>query len=56
MTDATPFLPGLSRLGRKSATATRDAGNLTSNGGLMLLRERALRSEVAAVVADALPD
>jgi hypothetical protein len=52
MTDATPFLPGLSPLGRKSLTATRDAGNLTSNGGLILLREGALRSEVAAVVAD----
>jgi hypothetical protein len=56
MTDATPFLPGLSPLGRKPLTATQDAGNLTSNGGLILLRESALRSEVAAVVADPLPD
>ncbi|HEY7385375.1 MAG TPA: IS1380 family transposase [Beijerinckiaceae bacterium] len=56
MTDATPFLPGLSPLGRKLLTAERDAGNLTSNGGLMVLRESALRSGVAAVVADAVPD
>jgi len=56
MTDATPFLPGLSPLGRKALTAERDAGNLTSNGGLIVLRESALRSEVAAVVADAVPD
>jgi type II secretion system protein G len=56
MTDATPFLPGLSSLGRKPLTAEQDAGNLTSNGGLLVLRESALRSEVAAVVADAVPD
>src|SRR5262245_25955181 len=56
MTDATPFLPGLSPLGRKSLTAERHAGNLTSNGGLIALRESALRSGVAGVVADPLPD
>jgi Transposase DDE domain group 1 len=56
MTEATPFLPGLSPLRRKPLTAERDAGNLTSNGGLVLLRESALRSGVAAVVADAVPD
>jgi hypothetical protein len=56
MTDATPFLPGLSPLGRKPLTAMRDAGNLTSNGGLVLLRESALRWGVAGVVADPLPD
>jgi hypothetical protein len=50
------FLPSLSPLGRKPLTATRDAGNLTSNGGLILLCESALRYEVAAVVADPLPD
>ena len=31
-------------------------GNLTSNGGLIVLRESALRSGVAAVAADAVPD
>jgi hypothetical protein len=56
MTEATPFLPGLSPIGRKSLTAARDAGNLTSNGGLIVLRESALGSGVAAVVADAVPD
>jgi len=56
MTDATPFLPGLSPVGAKSLTAQRDAGNLTSNGGLIVLRESALRSGVAKVVAAPLPD
>jgi hypothetical protein len=56
MTEATPFLPGLSPLRRKPLTAEQDAGNLTSNGGLIVLRESALRSGVAAVVADAVPD
>jgi hypothetical protein len=56
MTDATPFLPGLSPVGRKSLTAARDAGNLTSNGGLIVLRESALGSGVAKVVAAPLPD
>ena len=45
-----------SPLGRKPLTAEQDAGNLASNGGLILLRESALRSQVAAVVADAVPD
>ena len=56
MTEATPFLPGLSPLGRKPLTAAQDAGNLTSNGGLIVLREVAIRSGVAAVVADPIPD
>ena len=56
MTDATPFLPGLSPIGRKSLTAAQDAGNLTSNGGLVVLREAARRLGLAAVVADPLPD
>jgi hypothetical protein len=41
MTEATPFLPGLSPLRRKPLTAAQDAGNLTSNGGLIVLRESA---------------
>ncbi len=56
MTDVTPFLPGLSPVGTKSLTAARDAGNLTSNGGLIVLRESARRSGVADVVAGPLPD
>ena len=35
MTEATPFLPRLSPVGRKPLTAFLDAGNLTSNGGLL---------------------
>ena len=56
MTEATPFLPGLSPVARKSLTTARDAGNLTSNGGLIVLREAALRLGVADVVAAPLPD
>ena len=56
MTDATPFLPGLPTVGRTSLTATQDAGNLTSNGGLVVLREAARRLGLAGVIADPLPD
>lgn len=56
MTNATPFLPGLSPVARKSLTVCQDAGNLTSNGGLVVLREAALRLGVAEVVAGPLPD
>jgi hypothetical protein len=56
MKNATPFLPGLSPVGSKSLTAARDAGNLSSNGGLVVLREAARRLGLAAVIADPLPD
>jgi hypothetical protein len=56
MTEATPFLPGLSPVARKSLTAAQDAGNLTSNGGLIVLREAASRLGLAGVIADPLPD
>jgi DDE family transposase len=56
MKDATPFLPGLSPVGSKSLTAAQDAGNLSSNGGLIVLREAARRLGLAAVIADPLPD
>jgi hypothetical protein len=56
MKDATLFLPGLSPVGSKSLTAARDAGNLSSNGGLIVLREAARRLRLAAVIADPLPD
>jgi hypothetical protein len=56
MTEPKPFLPGLSPVAGKSFTAAQDAGNLTSNGGLIVLRERANRLGVAAIVADPLPD
>ena len=56
MTEGRSFLPGLSPVGTKSLTAAQDAGNLTSNGGLIVLREAARRLGVAAVVAAPLPD
>ena len=56
MTELKPFLPGLSPVAGKSLTAARDAGNLTSNGGLVVLREAASRLGLAGVVADPLPD
>ena len=56
MTEATPFLPGLSPVAGKSLTAAQDAGNLTSNGGLIVLREAANRLGLAGVIADPLPD
>ena len=56
MTEATPFLPGLSPVWTKPLTAAQDAGNLSSNGGLVVLREAARRLDLAAVIADPLPD
>ena len=56
MTNVMPFLPGLSPVGTKSLTASQDAGNLSSNGGLVVLREAARRLGLAAVIADPLPD
>jgi hypothetical protein len=55
MQDATPFLPGLSLVARKTLTTTQDAGNLTSNGGLVMLREAARRLGLAGVIADPPP-
>lgn len=56
MADATPFLPGLSPVASKALTTTQDAGNLSSNGGLIVLREVARKLDLAAVIADPLPD
>lgn len=56
MTDATPFLPGLAPVAGKPLTAAQDAGNLTSNGGLIALREIAMRLGLADVIAAPLPD
>ena len=56
MTQAMPFLLGLSPLAGRSLTAQLDAGNLTSNGGLIVLREAALRLKIADVIAGPLPD
>lgn len=56
MVEATPFLPGLSPVAGKPLTACRDGGNLTSNGGLIALREIARHLDIANVIADPLPD
>jgi len=56
MTDAVPFLPGLSPVAGKSLTTSLDPGNLSSNGGLVLPREAARRLGLATVLADPLPD
>ena len=56
MTDAIPFLPGLSPVAGKPLTAAMDAGNLTSNGGLIALREIAARLGLADMIAGPLPD
>jgi hypothetical protein len=56
MANATPFLPGLSPVAGKSLTATRDAGNLTSNGGLIVLREVARTLGIAERIARHVPD
>jgi len=56
MSQATPFLPGLSPVAGKPLTAQKDAGNLTSNGGLVMLRESVSRLGIARVIAGPLPD
>ena len=56
MTDVMPFLPGLSPVAGKSLTTSQDAGNLSSNAGLIILREAARRLGLAAVIANPLPD
>ena len=53
---ATPFLPYLSPVGAKSLTAKFDAGRLSSDGGLIVLREIASRLGLAQVIAAGLRD
>ena len=50
MVEAMPFLPGLSPAAGRSLTACQDGGNLTSNGGLIVLREVARRLDIANVM------
>jgi Transposase DDE domain group 1 len=56
MSDATPFLSGLSPLCGKPLTTSMDAGNLSANGGLVVLREVAERLGLAEVIARPIPD
>jgi hypothetical protein len=51
MTEATLFLPGLSPVSGKTITATFDGGTLSSNGGVLLLREIEKRLGLARCAA-----
>ena len=54
--NATPILGGLSAVQGKPLTATFDAGRLSSEGGLIVLREIAKRLGLAEVIARPLRD
>ena len=56
MQHANPFLPGLSPISGKSLTATFDAGRLSSDGGLIVLREIAVRLGLAGAIAGPICD
>jgi len=56
MPQSTPHLLGLSPVAGKPLTATFDAGLMSSDGGVIVLREIALRLGLADVVAAPLPD
>jgi hypothetical protein len=51
-----PFLPGLSPVGGKTITATFDGGTLSSNGGVLILREIEKRLGLATVLSRHIPD
>jgi hypothetical protein len=51
-----PILPGLSPVAAKSLTATFDAGRLSSDGGLIVLREIATRLRLAETITGPLRD
>src|SRR3954453_6751956 len=56
MVDATPFLPGLSPVQGKAVVARFDGGRLSSEGGLLVLREVERRLALADRVAACLND
>jgi len=56
MTEATLFLPGLSPIGGKEITATFDGGQLSSDGGVLILREIEKRLGIAAMLSGHVPD
>ena len=56
MVDDTPFLPGLSSVAGKAVVARFDGGRLSSEGGLLALREVARRLGVAERMAGCLVD
>ncbi len=56
MTQNMPFLPGLSPLQGKALTATFDGGRMSSDGGVVVLREIALRLGLGDVITGPLRD
>src|SRR6516165_9168070 len=56
MVDATPFLPGLSLVQGKAVVACFDGGQLSSEGGLLVLREVERRLGLADRLATCLKD
>ena len=54
--NATPILPGLSAVEGKLLTATFDAGRLSSDGGVIVLREIAKRLDLAGTITGPLSD
>jgi hypothetical protein len=56
MTDATPLLPGLSPVLGKPLTAKFDAGRLSSDGGVIVLREVATRLGLVEAITAPLSD
>jgi hypothetical protein len=56
MVDATPFLPGSSSLQGKAVIARFDGGRLSSEGGLLVLREVERRLGLADRLAACLKD
>ena len=56
MVDATPFLPGLSPVQGKAVIARFDGGRLSSEGGLLALREIERRLAIADRLAACLKD
>ncbi|MFQ5567029.1 MAG: IS1380 family transposase [Paracoccaceae bacterium] len=56
MNQITPFLPGLSPVGGKEIVTRFDGGRLSSDGGVLLLREIEARLGIADLLAACLPD
>src|SRR5690242_7528881 len=56
MVDLTPFLPGLSPVQGKAVVARFDGGGLSSEGGLLALREIERRRGLADRLANCLAD
>src|SRR3954468_6935467 len=54
--ESTPALPGLSPIGGKTVVARFDGGHLSSDGGLLVLREVERRLDVAGRLAACIAD